>query len=217
MTTELSEAQRELADNRAEIAELQGLIDGLEEKVRDGEAVEEAQQLGEKYGVLRVAQLRKEAVERKLKVAEAAALREQQDAAVRAAREELEALGPEKLAEACAEALRAIERVQQLGDARQAAVTRHGRAFLDLGMRDRIYHQDAGWIVFEAGGVRYDTKQDHLDGRSLLAAIEGERHRRTLIPGRRAQGFADPEPASHPMAKLLAKRLDAVQATGRAA
>lgn len=208
MTTELSEAQRELADNRAEIAELQGLIDGLEEKVRDGEAVEEAQQLGEKYGVLRVAQLRKEAVERKLKRAEAAELRERQEKAERAARGELESLGPERLAEACEEALRAIERVQQLGDARQAAVVRHAKAFADLEMRDRIRHQDGGWVVFEAGGVRYDTKQDHLDGRSLLAAIEGERQRRAQIPGRRAKGFPAPEPASHPVAQLLAQRLD---------
>ncbi|EGE43192.1 hypothetical protein GTY83_19160 [Streptomyces sp. SID4928] len=216
MTTELSEAQRELADNRAEIAELQGLIDGLEEKVRNGEAVEEAQQLGEQYGVLRVAQLRQEAVELKLKRAEAAELRERQEAAVQAAAEELEALSPERLADACEEALKVIERVHRLGDARQAAVVRHAKAFLELGMLDRVHHHAGPWVVFEVGGVRYDTNQDHLDGGALLAAVEGERHRRTLIPGRRAQGYADPEPSSHSMSQLLAKRLDAVQAAGGA-
>ncbi|MBT2425228.1 hypothetical protein J7F02_05890 [Streptomyces sp. ISL-112] len=207
--SELTTAQRELADTKEEIAELQGLIDGLEAQVREGEAVAEAQQLGERYGVLRVAQVRQEAAELKLKRAEAAERRERQEAAVQAAAEELESLGPERLAAACEEALRAIERVQQLGDARQAAVTRHAQAFLDLGMRDRIRHQDAGWVVFQAGGVKYDTKQDRLDGRSLLTVIEGERQRRAQIPGRRAKGFPAPEPTSHPVARLLAQRLDA--------
>ncbi|WDT90769.1 hypothetical protein H0E86_03910 [Streptomyces sp. SCSIO-PteL053] len=212
--SELTQTQQELADTKAEIAELQGVIDGLEEKVREGEATAEATALGEQYGVLRVAQLRQEAVQRKLKRAEAAELRERQEAAVRAASEELEALSPERLADACEEALQAIERVHRLGDARQAAVVRHAQAFVDLEMRDRIHHQDGGWVVFEVGGVRYDTRQDHLGGRSLLATIEGERHRRTLIPGRRAKRFPPPEPASHPMAQLLAQRLDAAQAAG---
>ncbi|MEU3435459.1 hypothetical protein [Streptomyces sp. NPDC006863] len=216
MTTELSEAQRELADNRAEIAELQGLIDGLEKRVRDGEAAEEAQQLAERYGLKRLAELRREAAEQKVKRAEAAELRERQETAVRAAAEELEALSPERLAEACEEALRAIERVQQLGDARQAAAVRHAQAFLDLGIRDRIRHQDGGWVVFEVDGVKYDTRQDHLGGRSLLAVIEGERQRRAQIPGRRAKGFPAPEPASHPVAQLLAQRLDEAQAAGGA-
>ncbi|PWS43892.1 hypothetical protein DKT74_14220 [Streptomyces sp. ZEA17I] len=209
MTVELTEAQRELADTKAEIAELQGLIDGLEEQVRNGEAVAEATALGEQYGVLRVAELRQEAAERKLKRAEAAERRERQEAAVRAAAEELEALSPERLAEACEEALQAIERVHRLGDARQAAVVRHAKAFLELGMLDRVHHHAGSWVVFEVGGVRYDTNQDHLDGGALLTVIEGERHRRTLIPGRRAQGYADPEPSSHPMSRLLAQRLDA--------
>lgn len=212
----LTEAQQELADTKEEIAELQALINGLEEQVRNGEEVAEARAAGEQYGVLRVAQVRQEAAELKLKRAEAAERRERREAAVRAAAEELESLGPERLAEACEEALRAIERVQQLGDARQAAVVRHAKAFVDLEMRDRIHHQDGGWIVFEAGGVRYDTRQDHLGGRSLLAVIEGERQRRAQIPGRRAKGFPAPEPASHPVAQLLAQRLDAAQAAGGA-
>ncbi|MFJ5046394.1 hypothetical protein [Streptomyces sp. NPDC088719] len=217
MTAELNEAQRELADTRAEIAELQGVIDGLEEQVRDGEATAEAQQLGERYGVLRVAQLRQEAAQRKLKRTEAAEVARRRGEAEKAARAELESLSPERLAEACEEALEVIERLCRLGDARQAAVARHAKTFLDLGMMDRVHHQAGAWVVFEVGGVRYDTNQEHLDGRSLLTVIEGERHRRTLIQGRRAKGFTGPEPSSHPMAQLLARRLDAAQAADGAA
>lgn len=209
--TELTAAQQELADTKAEIDEMQGVIDVLEEKVRDGEAVEEAQQLGEKYGVLRVTQLRKEAAERKLKQAEAAALRERREAAVQAAREELGELTPERLAEACEDALGVIDRVCRLGDARQAAVVRHAQAFLELGMQDRIRHKDGSWVVYEVDGVRYDTQQGGLGSRALLVAIEAERLRRTQIPVRRAQGQSGPEPDSHPMAQLLAANADAAE------
>ncbi|MGQ4355266.1 hypothetical protein [Streptomyces drozdowiczii] len=211
MTTELSEAQRELADTRAEIAELQGLIDGLEEKVRNGEAAEEAQQIGEQYGLKRLAELRQEAAQRKLAKAEAADLARRREAAVQAAREELEPLSPERLAEECEAALQVIERVHSLGDARQAAIVRHAKVFLELGMQDRIRHRDGAWVVFEVGGARYDTSQDCLGGRALLAAIDGERYRRALIPARRAQGFSGPEPDNHPMSRLLAANADAVE------
>ncbi|MFJ3088923.1 hypothetical protein [Streptomyces sp. NPDC086838] len=207
----LSAAQQELADTRAEIAELQGLINGLEEQVREGEAVDEAQQLGERYGVLRVAQLRQEAAQRKLAKAEAAELQDRRQEAVRAAGEELGALSPERLAAACEEALGVIDRLQQLGDARQEAIQRHAKVFLELGMQDRIRHRDGAWVVFEVDGARYDTRQDHLDGRALLAAVEAERYRRALIPARRAQGFSGPEPDSNPMARLLAANADAAE------
>lgn len=209
--TELTAAQQELADTKAEIVEMQGVIDALEEKVREGEAADEAQELGERYGVMRLAGLRLEAAERKLAKAEALELQERRQAAVQAARQELAALAPARLAEACEEALGVIDRLCSLGDARHAALARHAKAFVDLGMKDRIRHKAGAWIVFEIDGVKYDTQQDHLGGRALLAAIEGERFRRTQIPARRAQGFSGPEPDRHPMAQLLAANADAAE------
>lgn len=209
--SELTASQQELADTKAEIAEMQGVIDALEEKVREGEAADEAQELGERYGVMRLTELRLEAAERKLAKAESLELQERRQAAVQAAREELGALSPERLAEACEEAVAAIERVCRLGDARLAAVARHAQAFVDLGLRDRIRHQDGSWVVYEVDGVRYDTQQEPFGGHALLAAVEAERHRRTQIPARRAKGFPGPEPVKHPMAKLLAANADAAE------
>ncbi|MFD3525061.1 hypothetical protein [Streptomyces sp. NPDC058653] len=204
MTTELTEAQRQLADAQKEKAELDGLIQGLEKQVLAGEAEETERELTEQYGLARLAKLRQEAAERRVKDAAAAEVQERRQAALVAARKELERLAPERLAEACEAALEAIERVQQLGDARQAAVERHAAVFLDLGMSGRILHQDSSWVVFEVDGVRYDTRQDSLDGRRLLAVIEGERVRRAQIPGRLAKGFTPPAPEAHPVAQLLA-------------
>jgi hypothetical protein len=202
--TDTTEAQRELLDARRERAEIDGLIAGLEDQVRAGEAEEAERDLGEKYSLQRLALLRQEAAERRVKEAELAAVEERRNAALAAAGAELESLSPDVLAEACEEALQAIEKVQRLGDTRQAAIARHAQTFLDLGLRDRIRHQDASWVVFEVDGVRFDTRQDALDGRSLLSAIDGERARRAQIPGRLAKGFAPPEPTAHPMARLLA-------------
>lgn len=204
MSPELTEAQRQLADAQAEKAELDGLIQGLEQQVLDGQAEETERELTEQYGLARLAKLRQEAAERRVKDATAAEVQERRQAALAAAREELEGLGPERLAEACEAALKAIERVQQLGDARQAAVERHAAVFLDLGMNDRIRHQDSSWVVFEVDGVRYDTQQDRLGGRTLLGVIEGERVRRSQIPGRLARGFPPPDAEPHPVAQLLA-------------
>ncbi|MFJ3141407.1 hypothetical protein ACIPJM_02945 [Streptomyces halstedii] len=216
MTAELAEARAQLEDARREKAELDGLIAGLEAQVVDEESAEAERRLAEQYSLERLARVRQEAARKRVERAEVAELRERREAAVRAAAEELESLGLERLAEACEEALRAIGRVCELGDARQAAVVRHAKAFLELGMLDRVHHHAGSWVVFEADGVRYDTQNEHLDGRALLTVVEGERHRRTLIPGRRAKGFTGPEPDRHPVAQLLAKRLDAAQAAGGA-
>jgi hypothetical protein len=62
--------REQLADARAELTELQNLIDGLEEKVRDGDETDTAMKLGEAYGLRRLAQLRQEAAERKAARAE---------------------------------------------------------------------------------------------------------------------------------------------------
>lgn len=209
--SELTEARAQLDDARREKTELDDLIAGLERQVVDGESEEAEQRLGEQYSLERLARMRQQAAQKRVERAEALELQERRQAAVQAAREELGALAPERLAEACEEALEVIDRVCRLGDARQAAIVRHAQAFVDLGMKGHIRHQDHSWVAFEVDGVKFDNRQDCYGGRALLAAIEGERHRRTLIPARRAKGFTAPEPSSHPMAKLLAANADAAE------
>ncbi|MFH9768463.1 hypothetical protein ACH4N4_19460 [Streptomyces microflavus] len=138
MTAELSEAQRELADNRAEIAELQGVIDGLEAQVRDGEATAEAQQLGERYGVLRVAQLRQEAAERKLAKAEAAELARRRGAAEEAARADMVELSDAALAVKYAAALAALDDLAEVCVRREDAMLGHLKTFADLKMTNVV-------------------------------------------------------------------------------
>jgi hypothetical protein len=62
-TEELTQAQRELNDARREREELDGLISGLEEQVRAGEASDAEQQLAERYSLQKLAQLRQQAAE----------------------------------------------------------------------------------------------------------------------------------------------------------
>ncbi|MFJ1788378.1 hypothetical protein ACIOML_29240 [Streptomyces anulatus] len=138
MTTELSEAQRELADNRAEIAELQGLIDGLEERVREGEAAEEAQQLGEQYGLKRLAELRQEAAERKLAKAEAADLDRRRDKAEAAARADMVELSDAALAKKYAAALASLDDLAAVCVRREDAMRKHLKVFVELGMENVI-------------------------------------------------------------------------------
>lgn len=216
MTEELAGARARLEDAKRQRGEAGALIEALEDRVRDGDEEVAALELGEQHGLLRLAVLQQERAEQQVKAAEAAELVQRRQAAVQAATDELDALSPDVLAVACDEALQAIDRVQQLGDARQAAVERHAQAFLDLGMRDRIRHQDGSWVVFEVDGDRYDTRQDSLGGRALLAAIEGERLRRAQIPGRLAKGFPPPVASSHPMAQLLAANAGVVAENGEA-
>ncbi|MFB7555342.1 hypothetical protein [Streptomyces brevispora] len=209
--SELTEARAQLDDAHREKSELDELIAGLERQVVDGESEEAEQRLGEQYSLERLARVRQQAAAKRVERAEALELQERRQAAVQAAKVELEALTPERLAEACEDALGVIDRVCRLGDARQAAVVRHAQAFLELGMQDRIRHKDGSWVVYEVDGVRYDTQQGGLGSRALLVAIEAERLRRAQIPVRRAQGQSGPEPDSHPMAQLLAANADAAE------
>jgi hypothetical protein len=204
MSEQMAAAQSELEDAKRQMAEADKLIAVLEERVQSGGEEVTALEMGERYGVQRLAALQQERAERLVAEAEAADLARRREEAEEAACRELEAVSPEALAAACKAALQAMDEVQRLAAARHAAARRHADTFIELGMADRIVHRDGGWVVFEAGGVRYDTQENHLTERALLAVIEGERARRKLIPERRAKGFADPEPDRHIVAQLLA-------------
>ncbi|MGW6462584.1 hypothetical protein [Streptomyces rubiginosohelvolus] len=156
MTTELSEAQRELADNRAEIAELQGLIDGLEERVREGEAAEEAQQLGEQYGLKRLAELRQEAAERKLAKAETAEEARRRGEAEEAARADLTAASDEVIADKFMAALAALDDLAEVCVRRETAVRTHLKAFVELGMPNVVANENPQFII-RVDGTKFEV------------------------------------------------------------
>ncbi|MER6601829.1 hypothetical protein [Streptomyces parvus] len=177
MTTELSEAQRELADNRAEIAELQGLIDGLEEKVRNGEEAEEAQQLGEQYGLKRLAELRQEAAERKLAKAEAAEEARRRVEAEEAARADLGAASDEVIADKFMAALAALDDLAEVCVQRETTVRTHLKAFVELDMPNVIANTNPQFI-FRLDGTKFEVgerKAQELVSRAInrVYAVRG--------------------------------------------
>lgn len=202
----------QLADARAELGELQSLIDGLEDKVRDGDETEAQMELGRQYGLKRLATLRKESAERRVAKAEAARLQQQRLEAEAAARTELGRLGIDRLASALDAAVEALATLRKLGDARQAAIVQHGQAYVSLGMTDRIRHQDGGWTVFEVAGQVYDTNQDKCAGSVLVDLAMRELERRLVVaPLRAGKGFPPPEPIEHPVTRHLAARASGEQ------
>jgi hypothetical protein len=205
-TEELTQAQRELNDARREREELDGLISGLEEQVRAGEASDAEQQLAERYSLQKLAQLRQQAAERRVRDAEAAALTERRRQAEAAAQADLEILGVDRLAAALDAAVNALGELQRLGDARQDALRRHAATFVELGMDDKIVHRDGGWVVFEAGGERYDTQGDGCQGQRLVQLAGEELARRGQIAGRTERGFAAPEALPHKLTAHLARK-----------
>lgn len=202
--------QEELSAARAEAAELQDHIDRLEEQVREGDEREAAEELGKAFGLRRLVQLRQEAAERKVARAEAEERARRRLAAIAGAEADLTQLGIDRLAVAFTEAVEALERLARLGDTRQDAIERHGRAFVDLGLPVR--HQDGGWIVFEVNGTVYDSHQDHCDGARLLRLVQEELERRKGMSRRLDLGFAPPEPLLHPVTQYLAATDDSPKA-----
>jgi hypothetical protein len=199
--------REQLADAHTELDELQGLIDGLEEKVREGDETDAAMELGKQYGLKRLASLRRDAAGRKVARAEAEERAQRRLEAEAAAEADLEQLGVDRLATALDTAVQALADLKSLGDTRRAALERHARAYVELGMTDRILHQDGGWVRFTVGDAVYDTHQDQCAGDALLALAQEELKRRAAIPDRMARGFTPPEPIRHPVTLHLAERV----------
>ena len=194
--------QEELAAVRAEAAELQQQIDTLEAQVREGQEQDAAQELGRRYGLRRLVELRQEAAERKAALAEAEQLEGRRLAVVAAAEADLTQLSIEHIAQTFTEAVEALELLARLGKARQDAIERHARAFVDVGLP--LHHQDGGWIVFDVEGTRYDTRHDACRPEILTALVEQELARRKQITRRLDLGFTPPEPLPHPVTQFLA-------------
>ncbi|MFI8303693.1 hypothetical protein ACIF80_09610 [Streptomyces sp. NPDC085927] len=204
-TTPLADAQAQLEDAQRVKEEIEARIADLEAQVHAGAAETAERQLAEEYAQRRLAELRAEAAAAKVRRAEAAALEERRRAAVAAAVADFEILSHARLAEALEAAVKALEELKRLGDARQAAVERHATAFVELGMDGHIVHQDGGWVVFTAGGDRYDNRSDRCEGATLVGLATGELDRRAQAVRRLEQGFEPPEPLPHPVTRHLAE------------
>ncbi|MFF9861131.1 hypothetical protein [Streptomyces tendae] len=149
MTTDLSEAQRELEDARQERAELDELIEGLEGQVRAGEAAEAEQRLVEQYSLQRLAQLRAQAAEQRVRDAEAAELARRREAALQEAHTALGAVSGAVLAEKYAAALAALDDLAAACKQRDESTRRHLAVFRELGMTEHSI--EVGEERFEAG------------------------------------------------------------------
>ncbi|MFI9174890.1 hypothetical protein [Streptomyces lincolnensis] len=212
MSEELVEARERLDDARRQKEEAGSLVAALEERVRAGDEEVAALELGEQHGLLRLAELQQERAEQRVREAEAAELAQRRRAAEAAAVADFEILSVDRLAQALDLAVQALTELKRLGDARQTAVDRHARAFLDLGMTDKIRHQDGRWIVFEADGGVYDTVQDGCQGAKLVELAVKELTRREQDARRQVKGHGPVEPLPHPVARCLAagRRSEAV-------
>lgn len=175
--SELTQAQQELADTRAEIAEMQGVIDVLEEQVREGEEAEEAQQIAERYGLKRLAELRQEAAERKLAKAETAEAARRRGEAEEAARADLGAASDEVIADKYRAALAALDDLAEVCVQRETAVRTHLRAFAELDMPNVIANKNPQFI-FQVDGTKFEVgerKAQELVSRAInrVYAVRG--------------------------------------------
>jgi len=195
-------AQEELSAAKAEAQELQDHIDRLEAQVREGDEREAAEELGRAFGLRRLVQLRQEAAERKVARAQAEEAARRRLATVAAAEADLTQLGIDRIAAVFTEAVEALEQLDRLCKARQDAIERHGRAFVDVGLP--LHHQDGGWVVFEVEGTRYDTRHDACRPEILASLVQQELVRRSQITRRLDLGFTPPEPLAHPVTRFLA-------------
>jgi hypothetical protein len=185
MTTDLSGAQRELDDARRERAELDELIEGLEGQVRAGEASEAEQQLAERYSLARLAQLRQEAAEQRVRDAEAAELAGRRDAALQEAQAALGAVSGAVLAEKYAAALAALDDLAAACKQRDESTRRHLAVFRELGMAEQIVADQPHQQIIEVGEERFEVgtwTADRIVTRAVgrVAAAHGLR---TLLGG----------------------------------
>ncbi|MEV4043154.1 hypothetical protein [Streptomyces sp. NPDC049744] len=157
MTTDLGGAQRELEDARRERAELDELIGALEGQVRDGEAADAARELTAQYGLQRLAQLRAEAAEQRVRDAEAAELAGRRELALAEAERALGAVSGSVLAGKYAAALAALDDLTVVCKERDEATRRHLGVFRELGMTEQVVVDEPHQQIIEVGRERFEV------------------------------------------------------------
>ncbi|MFE7229882.1 hypothetical protein ACFVAF_04240 [Streptomyces sp. NPDC057596] len=155
MSTDLEAARAQLADARREKEEVDGLIDALEERVRSGQEQVNAQQLGEKYGLQRLAELQQERAERRVEAAEAEARRQALAEARKVAADELSAVSTEALDVLHRKALVALDDFVSACQAREQAIGRHADQLKQLGDRQIWVDTNSSDVAVRVGGELY--------------------------------------------------------------
>ncbi|MFF3891803.1 hypothetical protein ACFYY3_01085 [Streptomyces sp. NPDC001812] len=206
---ELSEARGQLEDAQREKTELDALIQGLEEQVREGNEHQAVEELGRQWSVRRLVELRQEAAERRLLEAEALERERQLREKVAAAEADLTQLTPAQFAPAFDEAVSALEKLAAMGAAYQEAVNRHARALVDAGSDHVAFHQEGVFTALRFGGHEFRTSDSYMTPAALLKLVQDERARRAQLPDRLAKGFAPLEPLPHPVTRHIAEQAEA--------
>ncbi|WP_432004559.1 hypothetical protein [Streptomyces parvus] len=201
---EAVEAQQQLADAQREKAELDGLIEGLERQVLDGEEAEASRQLGEQWGLRRLAELRQERAAKRLQEAEAADLARRMKAARKAATEELTTLGAGVVLEKYRALLAALDDFVSTCGEREAAVLKHSQALRQVGDQRMLVKTGDSRVMVDVPGERFEFGQ-YEPGNMLARAAGAVMAGRSVSHqvGRGGVGIVRPS-GVHPVERLLA-------------
>ncbi|MEV7427007.1 hypothetical protein [Streptomyces sp. NPDC091212] len=204
-TQDLSEAQRQLADAQAEKTELDGLIEGLEAQVLAGEEEAAAKQLGEKWSLRRLAELRRQRADRRLKEAEAADLARRQSEARKAAAVDLETLAVGVVFEKYRAALVAVDDFMTVCAAREGAILTHSRALEAVGDKQMLVDTGDSRIMLDLPGERFECGR--YEPSNMVTRMTGAVAVARLPANHRAgiRGVAVRPEGVHPVERLLAE------------
>lgn len=198
--TNLAEAQRELEDARREKTELDDLIEGLEQQVLDGNEAQATRELGEKFGLQRLAELRQERAEKRVQDAEIARRAQLLKDAQEDATEALTAVSADVVAGAYVAALAAVTELVEACRTREAAILEHARALRSAGDTQLLVATGDARRIIDVNGERFEAGR--FEAGLMLGRVAGAA---MATAGRSASGsqFQRPE-GLHPVEQLLA-------------
>ncbi|MGW1399282.1 hypothetical protein ACWCRF_11540 [Streptomyces sp. NPDC002405] len=174
MSKELEAARGQLEDARRAKKEADALIEALEERVLEGEEDVVVMELGQRYGVQRLAQLEAERAERRVKAAEAEERRQTLEEARREATDELSAVSTEAIDVLHRKALVALEDFVSACQAREEGIDRHAQQLKALGDREVWVDTNSSDVAVRVGGELYrlgEYRPDTLAARAVGAVL----------------------------------------------
>ncbi|WP_086560131.1 hypothetical protein [Streptomyces africanus] len=186
----------QLADARAELDELQGLIDGLEDQVREGDEREAQMRLGEAFGLKRLASLRREAAERKVARAEEQRREQERQETETLAATELLAVSLPRVAELYRQASEAVNALLDVCEVRERAVHDYGQKLHELGSEHLLYRGEGRTVLAFAGET---FENHHFSPRMMLALLFEQTRRARKISDMNSRTTPD----THPVLRYL--------------
>ncbi|MEU7380941.1 hypothetical protein AB0A91_13200 [Streptomyces sp. NPDC042207] len=159
----VSEAREQLEDARRRREEAGALVEALEERVRSGDEEVVAMELGQQYGLARLAELEQERAERRVREAEAEAHRQALDEARRAAGEELSGVSLEVLDGLHRRLLAALDTFVAACQTREAAIGRHAEQLKQLGDRHLWIDTNGAGVALRVGEELYRDGEFEAD------------------------------------------------------